>query len=140
MHVHDLESSDFWPPFCPNTGCSQSAGAARSGFFRHGHYSTRLYGRRIPRFLCRSCRRTMSSQTFDATYRLRMPGLESAILEEIARGSSLRRVAQVLCINRKTVSRRLRRATNPPALPMPAVAEPTTVRPVKRRRSVRNAV
>lgn len=52
----------------------------------------------------------MSSQTFDSTYRLRRPELEHAIIREIAQGSSLRRVAQVLGINRKTVSRRLFRA------------------------------
>jgi len=52
----------------------------------------------------------MSSQTFDSTYRLRRPELEHAIIREIAQGSSLRRVALVLGINRKTVSRRLFRA------------------------------
>lgn len=52
----------------------------------------------------------MSSQTFDASYRLRRPYLEEAIIREIAQGASLRRVAQVLGINRKTVSRRLFRA------------------------------
>ncbi|MGH9867729.1 MAG: hypothetical protein ACREAA_06145 [Candidatus Polarisedimenticolia bacterium] len=86
----------------------------------------------------------MSSQTFHETYRLRMPGLQSAILEEIARGSSLRHVAQVLRINRKTVSRRLKRVgqqipeSAPAHLTVPAVAE----RPApgsKKRRSVRSA-
>lgn len=141
MLLNEDDPSDFWPPFCPNAGCPQASGAARAGFFRHGHYSTRIYGRRIPRFLCRSCRRTMSSQTFDATYRLRMPGLETAILQEIARGSSLRKVAQVLCINRKTVSRRLKRASAPPTpAPMRAVAEPPSTSTPRRRRSVRDAV
>jgi transposase-like protein len=106
----DEEHTSFWPPHCPNPGCEQANSARRGGFFRHGHYRTQVHGRRIPRFLCRSCRRTMSSQTFDETYRLRMPELEQAILDEISRGSSLRRVAEVLQINRKTVSRRLRRA------------------------------
>jgi len=141
MLFNDDDPSDFWPPFCPNTGCAQASGSGRGGFFRHGHYSTRIYGRRIPRFLCRSCRRTMSSQTFDATYRLRMPGLETAILQEIARGSSLRKVAQVLCINRKTVSRRLKRASTPAlSAPVPAVAEPPSSTTRRKRRSVRNAL
>jgi DNA invertase Pin-like site-specific DNA recombinase len=52
----------------------------------------------------------MSSQTFDSTYRLRMPELEGAIIREIQHGFSLRRVADILGINRKTVSRRLDRA------------------------------
>ena len=52
----------------------------------------------------------MSSQTFDETYRLRRPELEDAIRSAVERGTSMRRVAEVLGINRKTVSRRLRRA------------------------------
>jgi transposase-like protein len=98
---------EFWPPYCTHQDCPQATAARRDGFFRHGYYTTRINGRRIPRFLCRTCRRTMSSQTFDETYRLRRPELEHAILKEIAQGASLRRVAQVLGINRKTVSRRL---------------------------------
>ena len=51
----------------------------------------------------------MSSHTFNTTYRLRRPELDEAILHELAQGYSLRRVAQILGINRKTVSRRLMR-------------------------------
>ena len=107
-HVSDLRS--FWPPCCPNRECPQADSAERSGFFRHGHYITRAHRRRIPRFLCRACRRTMSSQTFNSTYRLRRPELDNAILQELAHGASMRRVARVLGINRKTVSRRLLRS------------------------------
>lgn len=110
MRSRQADPASFWPPHCPNRECAQATQPRRSGFFRHGHYTTHALGRRIPRFLCRSCRRTMSSQTFDASYRLRRPYLEEAIIREIAQGASLRRVAQVLGINRKTVSRRLFRA------------------------------
>src|SRR5688500_7234572 len=107
----DFDAVGFWPPFCPNVGCEQPVVARRGGCFWHGYYSYRVYGRQIRSSLYSSCRRTMSSQTFVETDRLRMPGLQSAILEEIARGSSLRHVAQVLRINRKTVSRRLKRVS-----------------------------
>ena len=104
------ESESFWPPCCPNPDCTQAATAGQRGFFRHGYYVTKVRGRRVPRFLCRACRRTMSSQTFNVTYRLRRPELDEAILHELAHGYSLRRVAQILGINRKTVSRRLMRS------------------------------
>ena len=110
MSFGSNDGMDFWPPHCPNPECAQASAPRKAGFFRHGHYTTRLHGRRVPRFLCRVCRRTMSSQTFDSTYRLRRPELEHAIIREMAQGASLRRVAQVLGINRKTVSRRLFRA------------------------------
>ncbi|HEY3175696.1 MAG TPA: LuxR C-terminal-related transcriptional regulator [Candidatus Polarisedimenticolia bacterium] len=127
----------FWPPCCPNRECPQADSPERNGFFRHGHYVTRTRGRRIPRFLCRACRRTMSSQTFNSTYRLRKPELENAILQELAQGASMRRVAEILGINRKTVSRRLmrvRRQTTPPVeaealdLTAKAVADPGSSR------------
>ncbi len=110
MSLSHGSSTSFWPPFCPNPTCAQATRAHKTGFFRHGHYTTQIHGYPIPRFLCRVCRHTMSSQTFHSTYRLRMPELEAAIIREIQQGSSLRRVADVLGINRKTVSRRLDRA------------------------------
>jgi transposase-like protein len=79
----------------------------------------------------------MSSQTFNSTYRLRKPELENAILQELAQGASMRRVAEILGINRKTVSRRLmrvRRQTTPPVeaealdLTAKAVADPGSSR------------
>lgn len=109
-HASSDVLSGFWPPRCPNSACRQSASSDRGGFFRHGYYSSHARQHRIPRFLCRSCRTTMSSQTFDSTYRLRRPELDDAIEREVARGTSLRGVARTLGINRKTVTRRLRRA------------------------------
>lgn len=109
-HASSDVLSGFWPPRCPNSACRQSASSDRGGFFRHGYYSSHAREHRIPRFLCRSCRTTMSSQTFDSTYRLRRPELDDAIEREVARGTSLRGVARTLGINRKTVTRRLRRA------------------------------
>jgi len=104
------ETKSFWPPHCPQPECSQAAASVPLGFFRHGYYTARGQARRVPRFLCRFCRRTVSSQTFDETYRLRRPELEGAIIREMAQGSSVRRAAEVLGVNRKTISRRLMRA------------------------------
>ena len=109
--THGFDTS-FWPPYCPGPDCPQSRRSQRDGFLRHGHYQTSMQQRRVPRFLCRRCRRTVSSQTFDRTYRLRRPNLEEEIIRGLAQGQSQRQVAQTLGINRKTVSRRLLRARN----------------------------
>jgi len=101
--------SGFWPSRCPNEDCEQSSSSDAKGFFRHGYYMSQARRGFIPRFLCRACRRTVSSQTFDRTYRLRRPDLDAVIREAMSRGQSMRGVARELGINRKTVSRRLRR-------------------------------
>ena len=126
MPYTQRDADEFWPPRCTNPNCVQSSEPRKAGFFRHGHYTTRIQGRRVPRFLCRYCRRTMSSQTFDSSYRLRRPDLEHAIIREIAQGASLRRVAQVLGINRKTVSRRLYRVRRQSEIADVKVSEPAS--------------
>lgn len=100
----------FWPPYCPNVTCLQTGSDRSGGFLRHGYYSRHACNGRVPRFICRRCRRTMSSQTFAESYRLRHPDLEEAILRQMAQGGSLRSIARILGVNRKTVSRRLARA------------------------------
>lgn len=122
MQLAAVESTPnrFWPPYCPNPECRKVERPAKAGFARHGHYSTRIEGRRIPRFICRNCRRTMSSQTFAETYRLRHPDLDEAILKQMAIGLSLRKVARILGVNRKTITRRLIRARRHPAAMVPA--------------------
>jgi len=119
---HAADTS-FWPPYCPGPDCPQSRKTLSDGFLRHGHYLTSVQRRRVPRFLCRRCRRTVSSQTFDRTYRLRRPNLEEEIIRGLAQGQSQRQIANLLGINRKTVSRRLMRSRNQNAQAQ-AVADP----------------
>ena len=62
------------PPFCPWPACPEHL-RRRPGFrFRHhGTYATRR--RCVPRFLCLTCRRTFSRQTFSTSYYLKRPEL-----------------------------------------------------------------
>ena len=56
------------PPFCPYPECEFHTKPPKSRWWRHaGHYDTQAFGE-VPRFQCRSCRRTFSTQTFSTHY------------------------------------------------------------------------
>ena len=75
----------------------------------HGWYTTRRKGS-VQRFRCRKCHLTVSTQTFDPTYRLQKSGtVDAAICQQVAAGKPVRQIARALGINRKTVYHRIRR-------------------------------
>jgi len=65
----------FRPPHCPWADCPSRTRPADHPFrcIRHGVYTRHAAPRRIPRWRCRVCRRTFSSQTFAVTYYLKHP-------------------------------------------------------------------
>ncbi len=97
--------SDFKPPFCPWPECSEHL-RPRSGYRcrRHGSYSTDRR-RKIPRFLCWTCRRTFSRQTFSTSYYLKRPALLRRVAAGIVAGSALRQIARSLECAPNTVAR-----------------------------------
>ena len=59
---------DLVPPFCPRPGCEHHlAPAGPSWFEPDGHHETRAFGS-VPRFRCKSCGRSFSTQTFRLDY------------------------------------------------------------------------
>jgi len=94
----------FRPPFCPWPGCPEHL-RRRSGFrFRHhGTYATRR--RCVPRFLCLTCRRTFSRQTFSTSYYLKRPELLTVIAAGINAGSALRQIARSVTCAHSTSAR-----------------------------------
>jgi transposase-like protein len=65
----------FVPPHCPRTTCPSHGSATGWRWIRYGTYTRRCQPRTIPRFRCRHCRATFSSQTFSTTYYLKRPEL-----------------------------------------------------------------
>ena len=94
----------FRPPHCPWPRCD-----ARSRppfrYDRHGFYTRRCDGRRIPRFRCRRCRRTFSRQTFSLTYYLKRPGLLAPVAAGLVAGSAHRQLARSLACAPSTITR-----------------------------------
>jgi transposase-like protein len=98
----------FQPPFCPLSGCPSSAGSAFL-WRRSGSYRRACDGRRVPRFLCRSCGRRFSAQTFRLNYREQKPHVDALVLHCLVSKVTHRQTARVLKLDRKTVHRRLHR-------------------------------
>ncbi|MCK6445681.1 MAG: hypothetical protein L6Q99_04755, partial [Planctomycetes bacterium] len=64
----------FHPKFCPRPDCPSHAGSPFL-FRRRGYFRRRCDTRKVPRFLCLTCSRGFSSQTFRVDYRLKRPDL-----------------------------------------------------------------
>jgi transposase-like protein len=96
---------DFRPGFCPWPECSQHRRSS-SGyrFHRHGFYAT-ARRRKIPRFLCRTCGRLFSRQSFSTSYYLKRPELLVPVAAGLVAGSAHRQLARSLDCAPSTVTR-----------------------------------
>ncbi len=83
---------------CPGCGSSH---VNKKGYFR-----TKWNGQPVPRYGCRGCGRGFSSHTFRGTYRQKKPYLNELIFKWYVSGTTQRRMARVMAINRKTVARK----------------------------------
>lgn len=72
-----------------------------------GWYRRKFDGRRIQRFLCRSCNRTFSNLTLTPTWRQQKPFINNKVAFKLCSGISQRRAARALGVDPKTIARRL---------------------------------
>lgn len=78
-----------------------------ANFIKRGYYKPRSNNYQpIPRYQCRSCRKTFSRQTNAPTHRQKKPALNSQILQWYCSGTTQRRMAKVMGVNRKTIIRK----------------------------------
>ena len=97
------------PPFCPNSLCDSHAAPGPWRFKKKGFY-TRLRGpRRVQRYVCRSCQRNFSSQTFSTTYWLKHPRLLQPLFNRLLGCSALRQIAREFGLTHSTVQRQAER-------------------------------
>lgn len=74
---------------------------------RFGHFRRRSDSRVIQRFRCLECRRTFSRATFHPCYRQKKRHMNFKVFKQLTAHVSLRRTAEILNLNRKTVVRKL---------------------------------
>jgi transposase-like protein len=103
--METLEPRDFVPDHCPWQECRSHPPGERFRFHRHGIYIRKSDGRSVPRFLCLTCRRTFSLQTFSVTYYLKRADLVVPVAAGLNAGSAHRQLARSLGCNPSTVTR-----------------------------------
>jgi transposase-like protein len=98
------------PPHCPNPNCKHHKGfSARSDFKRIGYYRSRANPNRIPRLLCKACRRSFSRQTFSTTYWQKRPLLDRDIFMSVVGCMCNRQIARAHGVCHETVARHVAR-------------------------------
>jgi len=99
----------FTPPRCPNEKCPQHRDPQPKFFLRAGSYKPRCRPYRIPRFVCRTCQRGFSRQTFRADYYDHKPHLNASLFTLISSGIGLRQSARVLGLSRSCTELKFRK-------------------------------
>jgi transposase-like protein len=102
-------SQNWRPPFCPNRDCDSHATPGTWRFKKKGFYERLRGPRRVQRYLCRSCRRNFSSQTFSATYWLKVPHRLAALFHRLIGCSGLRQIAREFGLAHSSVQRQSER-------------------------------
>jgi len=99
----------FQPPRCPNRHCRQHAHPEPRFFTRHGSYQARCRPHPIPRFVCRTCKRGFSRQTFRMDYFDHRPDLNARLFQSIASGVGLRQTARILGLSLSSTQLKFRK-------------------------------
>jgi transposase-like protein len=106
----NASTDTFVPPHCPNPNCQHHKGLRQEWRFKRGGYFwSHSQRRRIPRFLCRCCRRSFSSQTFAADYWLKRPDILPQLVTKTTGGMANRQIARDLAVAPSTIDRQLAR-------------------------------
>jgi transposase-like protein len=100
---------NFHPPFCPNPQCDSHVTPGAWRFKRKGFYERLRGPRRVQRYICRSCRRNFSSQTFATTYWLKVPHRLGALFHRLLGCSALRQIAREFGLAHSSVQRQTER-------------------------------
>ena len=79
----------FHPPRCPYTRCSEHREPRTRFYRRNGYYRPRCRSHPVPRFICLTCRRGFSRQTFRADFRDHRPDLNPRLFRYLCSGVGL---------------------------------------------------
>ena len=96
----------FRPPHCPWPECPDHRPKKRYRCSKSGSYRRQADPRRrVPRFVCPTCGRTFSLQSFACTYYLKRPELLVPVAAGLVAGSAHAQIARSVKCNRSTVTR-----------------------------------
>jgi len=86
----------FTPPRCPNPSCPRHTDPLPRFCRRRGSYWPKCRAEPIPRYLCKSCGRSFSRQTFRHDYRDHRPELNEHLFLLLTSGVGLRQCSRLL--------------------------------------------
>ncbi len=99
----------FEPPFCPRQDCPEHLRTTHGyRYDDHGSYPLKN-GRRVKRYICKTCEGTFSKKAFSLTYWLKRPELLLPIVAGLQAGSAHRQLARNLGCAPSTVTRQAAR-------------------------------
>ena len=99
----------FIPPHCPNPECDLYYQAPITSWYRKiSPYKTKTFGF-VPRFICSSCHRSFSTQTFSIDYYAKKQLPYQTIHNQINAGSGLRNIARNFHVSPRTIRNRINR-------------------------------
>jgi len=90
-------------PFCQNPDCLNNNAIDSDWFVKIGYYVPKRTGVKVPRFKCNECGKTFSSRTDKPNAHQKMPEINKQLFGLLVSGVSLRRAAELLDVQYKTV-------------------------------------
>ena len=95
----------FVPPFCPRSSCVYHLHSSGWRFKKIGFHTRLAAPHRVQRFICCSCKRSFSSQTFSVSYWLKRPDLLPPLFHLLLGCSGYRQLGRSLGVSHTTVMR-----------------------------------
>ena len=99
----------FQPPRCPYIRCRAHKRPRPRFYHRKGFYHPKCRPHPIPRFLCKSCHRSFSRQTFRSDYKDHLPHLNARLYELLCSGMGLRQSARLLGMSLEGLQHKFRK-------------------------------
>lgn len=100
---------DFVPARCPNRRCPAFRNPPPRFYRRHGCYRARCRAEPVPRYRCKLCRRSFSSQTFRLDHRDKRPQVNGPLFQLLTSGVGLRQAGRVLGLDVHAVQKKFRK-------------------------------
>jgi len=111
------------PPHCPNPDCRHYIRPDSSVWYQNaGTYRTITFGT-VPRFVCKSCGRSFSTQTFSIDYFAKRRVNYQYVYNQINAGAGVRNIARDLGLRDSTITNRIHRMARNAILINQAIAD-----------------
>ncbi|MFT5283930.1 MAG: transposase-like protein [Planctomycetota bacterium] len=99
----------FIPHCCPNHICPEHSDPMPDFFLRHGSYNPKCRPHPVPRFICKTCKRSFSRQTFRADYCDNKPHLNAELFMLVASGIGIRQSSRKTGLSLRCTELKLRK-------------------------------